>query len=126
MPQMDSVRQPAALNRSRQFGFLSIGVSALIAYYVMWQWFPYAENIYNTNTDWSQVSNAGPEPWDGTLLGMYLITVVGWLLLAAMSVGIGALIQRKTGHKLNVMLYAGTLAIVPILVSVWFASKPIR
>ena len=52
--------------------------AVLIAYYVMSTWYPYAENIYNSNTDWSKINNAGLEPWDGTLLGMYLLTFVAW------------------------------------------------
>ena len=120
---MNSTEPLSDTKFSRSAGITASCASVLIAYYVISQWFPYAENIYNTNTDWSQVKDAGLEPWDGTLLGMYLFTAFGWVLLGLTSGWAAARIRRKTGRRLDAMLYAGAIAVVPIAVSVWFASK---
>ena len=109
--EMNSSKSTTIVNSSRNTDFLAVCASALIAYYVVSQWFPYAESIYNANTDWSQVADATSEPWDGTLLGMYLFTVFGWFLLGLISTVIGSKIQRKTGRKLHAMLYLSLIHI---------------
>ncbi|MGB7327934.1 MAG: hypothetical protein WBD31_23870 [Rubripirellula sp.] len=104
-------------------GAIPIVCSLLLAIYVIYAWFPYAERIFNANTDWSQIQNAGSEPWDGTLLGMYILTFAGWFILGIIAFVAGSQVQRRAGIRLQTFFISCAIAAPPILVALWFATK---